>query len=91
MKTELELQTEMYQNIVLAGGSTLFPNIEVRMQNELTRLAPERKVKVICSPERAMSTWFGGSILASMLLDESSISKQEYEECGAKIVNWKCY
>ena len=53
MKCDAELQDEMYENILLAGGSTLFPYFPSRLQRELTLLAPANTtVSVIARPDR---------------------------------------
>ncbi len=50
------------------------------------------KIKIIAPPERKYSVWIGGSILASLSTFERAwISKAEYDECGAHIVNRKCF
>lgn len=54
---------------------------------------PGWKVKVLAPPmpERSVSAWLGGSILASLgSFKEMWITKQEYEENGSSIVNRKC-
>ena len=60
---------DLFANIVLSGGSTMFPGIADRMQKEITALAPDsmvRMIKMIAPPERKYSVWIGGSILASL-------------------------
>ncbi|KAG0548926.1 hypothetical protein BDA96_01G209900 [Sorghum bicolor] len=48
-------------NIVLSGGSTMFPGIADRMSKEITALAPSSmKIKVVAPPERKYSVWIGG-------------------------------
>merc|ERR1712109_165099 len=84
---------DLYANIVLSGGSTMYPGIADRMQKELTTLAPSTmKIKTIAPPEREYSVWIGGSILASLsTFQQMWISKQEYDECGPSIVHRKCF
>jgi len=58
---------DLFANIVLSGGSTMFPGIAERMSKEITALAPRgTKIKVVAPPERKYSTWIGGSILAAV-------------------------
>ena len=92
MKCDNHLQREMYANIVLSGGSTMFPGIADRMQKEITALAPPSvEVKIVAPPERKHSVWIGGSILASLSpFKQMWISKQEYDESGPSIVHRKC-
>ena len=64
MKCDVEIRKDLFANIVLAGGSTMFPGIAERMQKALAH--PTMKIKIIAPPERKYSVWIGGSILASM-------------------------
>ncbi|KAJ7447030.1 actin 2 [Mycena galericulata] len=92
-KCDLDIRRELFGNIVLSGGSTMFPGIADRMQKELTMLAPPSvKVKIYAPPERKYSVWIGGSILSSLSTFQNLwCSKQEYDECGAGIVHRKCF
>ena len=45
-KCDLDIRRDLYGNIVLSGGTTMFPGIADRMQKELTALAPS-SMKVI--------------------------------------------
>ena len=93
MKCDIDIRKDLYANIVLSGGSTMFPGLAGRMQKELTTLAPNTmKVKVIAPPERKYSVWIGGSILASLsTFQDMWVSKQEYDECGPSIIHRKCF
>jgi len=89
MKCDVEIRKDLFANIVLAGGSTMFPGIAERMQKALAH--PTMKVKIIAPPERKYSVWIGGSILASMSDFQSMwITKQEYDESGPALVEHKC-
>ena len=39
-KCDLDIRRDLYGNIVLSGGTTMFPGIADRMQKELAALAP---------------------------------------------------
>jgi len=93
MKCDVDIRKDLYGNIVLSGGSTMFPGIADRMQKEITSMAPSTmKVKIIAPPERKYSVWIGGSILASLsTFQQMWISKQEYDESGPAIVHRKCF
>ncbi|KAM4631734.1 actin, cytoplasmic 1-like isoform 1-T1 [Discoglossus pictus] len=92
-KCDVDIRKELYANIVLSGGTTMFPGIADRMQKEIGALAPSTmKVKIIAPPERKYSVWIGGSILASLsTFQQMWISKQEYDESGPSIVHRKCF
>ena len=92
MMCDTDIRKELFANIVLSGGNTLFPGMPERMQKEITALAPSTiTTKVIAPPERKYSAWIGGSIYAALsTFKQMSISKQEYDESGPFIVHQKC-
>jgi actin beta/gamma 1 len=93
MKTDVDIRKDLYLNVVLSGGSTMFEGIAERMNKELVALAPNTmKVKITAPPERKYSVWIGGSILASLTtFQQMWISKGEYDESGPGIVHRKCF
>merc|ERR1719233_459374 len=93
MKCDVDIRRDLYTNTVLSGGTTMFPNIDVRLTKEMTSLAPASiKVKIVAPPERKYSVWIGGSILSSLsTFQEMWISKDEYDESGPGIVHRKCF
>ncbi len=65
------VRNDLFSNIILTGGSTLFEGMAERMQHEMNKLAGTlqekvRHAKVMAPPERLYSVWLGGSILASL-------------------------
>ncbi|KAG0486929.1 hypothetical protein HPP92_009024 [Vanilla planifolia] len=93
MKCDVDIRKDLYGNIVLSGGTTMFPGIAERMNKEITALAPSSmKIKVVAPPERKYSVWIGGSILASLsTFQQMWIAKAEYDESGPSIVHRKCF
>eukprot|EP00698_Gefionella_okellyi_P019899 TRINITY_DN6173_c0_g1_i1.p1 TRINITY_DN6173_c0_g1~~TRINITY_DN6173_c0_g1_i1.p1 ORF type:complete len:379 (-),score=80.18 TRINITY_DN6173_c0_g1_i1:152-1288(-) len=93
MKCDVDIRRDLYNNIVLSGGTTMFPGIAERMLKDVQQLAPSSvKVKVIASPERKYSVWIGGSILGSLsTFQQMWITKDEYDESGPGIVHRKCF
>jgi len=93
MKCDVDIRKDLYSNVVLSGGTTMFQGIGERVTKELTALAPSTmKIKVVAPPERKYSVWIGGSILSSLsTFQQMWISKQEYDESGPTIVHRKCF
>mmetsp|Transcript_8893 Transcript_8893/g.22059 ORF Transcript_8893/g.22059 Transcript_8893/m.22059 type:complete len:378 (-) Transcript_8893:95-1228(-) len=93
MKCDVDIRKDLYKNIVLSGGTTMFPGIAERMTKEVKALAPSTmEIKVVAPPERKYSVWIGGSILASLsTFQQMWISKAEYDESGPSIVHRKCF
>lgn len=93
MKCDVDIRKELYANVVLSGGTSMFPGIADRMQRELIALAPSSiKIKIVAPPERKYSVWIGGSILASLsTFQQMWITKEEFDESGPGIVHRKCF
>jgi len=94
-KTDLDVRKEMYSNIFVCGGNILFNGFPERLQKQLFISSSQSvKIKVILHPsssERRFSSWIGGSILSSLgTFHQLWLSKQEYEEHGALIIERKC-
>merc|ERR1712224_162021 len=62
-KCDIDVRKNLYENVVLSGGTTMFQGIGERIAKELTALAPSTvRIKVVAPPERKYSVWIGGSI-----------------------------
>jgi len=92
MKCDIDIRKDLYGNVVLSGGSTMFPGIADRMSKEIVAKAPSSMtVKIVAPPERKYSVWIGGSILASLsTFEEMWVTKEEYDDSGPSIVHRKC-
>jgi len=92
MKCDVDIRRDLYSNIVMSGGTTMFPGIADRMKKEVTAKAPSTmSIKIVAPPERKYSVWIGGSILASLsTFEDMWITKAEYDESGPSIVHRKC-
>jgi len=93
MRCDVDIRRDLYANVVLSGGTTMFQGVGERMTKELTALAPATmKIKVVAPPERRYSVWIGGSILSSLsTFQQMWISKDEYDVAGPTIVHQKCF
>jgi actin beta/gamma 1 len=93
MACDVDIRKDLYANIVLSGGTTMYPGIAERLNKEITALAPPTmKIKVVAPPERKYSVWIGGSILSSLsTFQQMWISKEEFDEAGPGIVHRKCF
>ncbi|KRY00370.1 Actin-5C [Trichinella pseudospiralis] len=93
MKCDVDLRKKLYENIILSGGSTMFPGIGKRMKKEIKALAPERvNVNIHISPERKYLVWIGGSNMASLdAFQNMWVFYKDYEEYGSAIVHRKCF
>merc|ERR1711903_193992 len=83
MQCDVDIRKDLYGNVVMSGGSTMYPGIQDRLTKEIVALAP---------PTRKYSVWIGGSILSSLATFQSMwITKEEFEDAGPGIVHRKCF
>jgi actin-related protein len=92
MKCDVDIRKDLYGNVVMSGGTTMFPKIDERLKKEIIALAPSTmNIKIVAPPERKYSVWIGGSILSSLsTFEEMWVMKDEYDESGPSIVHRKC-
>jgi len=92
-KCDVDVRKELCSGVVLAGGSSLLPQLRERVERELSEQVSNARVKVIASPqqvERKFSVWIGGSILASLgSFQQMWMSKSDYQEHGASLIHRK--
>lgn len=91
-KCDMDTRRDFYCNLVLYGGSSMFPGMAERLTKEIGDKVPKKmNVKVVAAPERKLSVWIGGSILASLsTFANVKVTSQEYDENGPSIVHTKC-
>jgi len=89
MKSDLDLRSKLFSQIVLAGGSTLFPSFGDRMLFEVRNRSPSHtRIRISAPPERIHSTYVGGSILASLATFKAMwVTQAEYEERGTSVLH----
>ena len=93
-KCDIDVRRDLFSNIVLSGGTTMFKGLPERLSKEVSNLVSSTSVKpkVVAPPERKYSVWIGGSILSSLTTFQSMwITKAEYDESGVGIIHQKCF
>lgn len=92
-RVDLDTRKTFFGNIVLSGGSTLFPGFGDRLLHDLKSELPSGvKIRITAPQERMYSCWIGGSILAALgTWRKMWITKAEYSEDGVKAVHRKCF
>jgi actin len=92
---EIDIRKDLYQNIILSGGTTLIVGLPERLLKEIQSKAPANmasKVKVTAPKERKYCVFIGGSVLSCITSFQSMwITKEEYDESGPTIVHRKCF
>jgi len=90
---DIDVRRDLYRNIVLSGGTTMFPGIGERLTADVKALAPQKvDVKVSANPHRRYIVWMGASIIAQLSsFSKMLIWKSEYDESGPGVVHNKCF
>ncbi|XP_021044331.1 actin-related protein T1 [Mus pahari] len=93
MKCDTDIQENLFAEIVLSGGTTLFPGLQNRLLKELEVLAFEgTPIKITASPDRCYSAWIGGSVMTSMTtFKQMWVTAEDFKEYGAFVVQRKCF
>ena len=93
-KVDSDLKINLYNNIVLAGGTTLMRNFEDRFDHELRCLAHQdakTEITVTAALHRKNAAWVGGSMLASFnTFHMMTIKQQEYSETTPETEKASC-
>uniref|UniRef100_A0A6B2LJL7 Actin n=1 Tax=Arcella intermedia TaxID=1963864 RepID=A0A6B2LJL7_9EUKA len=91
--SDSHIRRDLYRNIVLTGGSTMFAGFAERIEREVRVLGYDAVgIEVVAPPGRNYLSWVGGSVLASLpTFHDMWISSAEYDESGPPIVHKKCF
>ena len=91
---DMDLRAALLQNIVVTGGTTLLNGFVDRLNSDLIALYPGTRIKIQAAgltAERRFGSWIGGSILGSLgTFHQMWISRKEYDEFGASVVERRC-
>lgn len=89
---DIDLRRDLYNNIVLSGGSTKFPGFKERLSKGIKAMIPENvEVNIIAHPERQYLAWIGGSVLVSLSQFQTLwVTREEYDEIGPAVIH-RCF
>lgn len=95
---DMDLRPELYKHIVLSGGSTMYPGLPTRLEQDMKALYVERimkgdrsrpmkiKIRIDDPPKRKHMVFQGGAVLADLMKHNEAfwITKKEWEEQGSR-------
>lgn len=91
---DVDVRPYLLNAVVVTGSSSLYQGFVERLDWEIKQMYPGMRVRLSApgNPvERKFGSWIGGSILASLgTFHQMWISRKEYEEQGAGIVEKRC-
>ncbi|XP_053436877.1 actin-related protein T1-like [Nycticebus coucang] len=93
MKCSVDIQKNLFGDIVLCGGTTLFPGLEERLRKELDQCAFKgTPIKIVASRDRCFSAWIGASIMTSVsTFKQMWVTSADFKEFGASLVHRRCF
>lgn len=103
-ENDIDNRMQMYQHIVMSGGSSMYRGMPSRLEKEIRDLylkhvlkgnkegLKKLKLRIKYPPRRKHMVFLGGAVLADILKDrpEFWISKEEWAEEGARVLDRKC-
>ncbi|KAJ5073538.1 actin-10-related [Anaeramoeba ignava] len=89
---EPKIQNILSLNIILSGGSTMFPGFEERLKRDLGYYFPQNQNILISSQtNNDILSWIGGSKFTNgEEFLKRSLKRNEYEEYGSKRIHFLC-
>ena len=80
LSLDIGIRNEMFQTIILTGGTSLFKGLPKRLKTEIEALCGRSNgIDVLAPADRQNSPWVGGSIMTSLSSFQNSwITKEEY-------------
>eukprot|EP01120_Amphizonella_sp_Union-15-10_P002352 TRINITY_DN1252_c0_g1_i1.p1 TRINITY_DN1252_c0_g1~~TRINITY_DN1252_c0_g1_i1.p1 ORF type:complete len:263 (-),score=49.99 TRINITY_DN1252_c0_g1_i1:34-822(-) len=85
-----QIQPALWNNIILCGGSSMFPGLKERLESELKALTGSAQIRVVAPEFRKYAGWLGGSLLANHSnFGNHWVFLQEWREYGPSIVHRK--
>ncbi|XP_004596154.1 actin-related protein T2 [Ochotona princeps] len=92
-KCDVDIQKTLFGEIVLSGGSTLFPGLDDRLLRELEPLASKgTAIKITVPPDRWFSTWIGASIVTSLSsFKQMWVTAADFKEFGTSVIQRRCF
>lgn len=91
---DVDARPVLLNNIILTGAGSLIDKLPERLQSDIQAMYPNPRVRVLAnasSVERKYGAFVGGSVLASLgSFHQMWVSKEEYAEHGAQIVDKRC-
>mmetsp|Transcript_15128 Transcript_15128/g.43703 ORF Transcript_15128/g.43703 Transcript_15128/m.43703 type:complete len:419 (-) Transcript_15128:193-1449(-) len=95
-RCDIDVRRTLLNNVVLSGGSTLFPGFTDRLTDELRRFAPpasQGNVRVVQRKhehgDQRFAVWRGAQVFAGLrtMSEDQWISREEYDEFGVQLVH----
>ena len=87
-KVDIDLRKNLFNNILISGGNTLFKGIQEKFHTEIKYLSPKNmKVKIHSPGNRLLSCWTGGNVISTLeIFKKMWVTKDDWGEKGNKSI-----
>lgn len=95
-ESPIDTQRDLVNNVILTGGTTMFPGLSSRVEKDLQDIYVREKfngdrsglkrisINVRDPPRRRHGVFIGASFLANFAGPEAWVTKKDYEEKGSR-------
>jgi len=102
---EIDVRTQLYNHIVLSGGSSMYPGLPSRLEKDIKQFYLDKvlkgnkdglakfRVRIEDPPRRKHMVFLGGAVLAEIMKDKDHfwMNKSEFDEVGIDNLINKCF
>jgi len=93
-RCDIHVRKTLLSNIVLSGGSTMFPGFSERVVKELRNFAPtasQANIRIVQSKDQKNAVWTGAQVFASLrsMQEDQWMTIEDYDEYGAASIHDK--
>lgn len=93
-RCEIDCRKTLLSNVVLSGGSTMFPGFADRLARELRGYAPtasQANIRIVQSKDQKTAVWSGAQVFATLrsMQEEQWMTYEDYDEYGANFIHDK--
>ena len=87
-KVDIDLRKNLYTNVLISGGNTLFKGIQEKFHTEIKYLSPKNmKVKIHSPGNRLLSCWTGGNVISTLeIFKKMWVTRDDWSEKGNKSI-----
>ena len=87
-KVDIDLRKNLFNNILISGGNTLFKGIQEKFHTEIKYLSPKNmKVKIHSPGNRLLSCWTGGNVISTLeIFKKMWVTRDDWSEKGNKSI-----
>jgi len=89
MNCDIDVRRELFENVVLSGGTCCIPGLVDRMKKELDEIVTTMRVRMVENVDRRYAVWKGSAVLADLRNFDGWVDVDDFLEYGPSCVHPK--